>query len=104
MFIMLDYHCARCGSTFESLEARDDVPATKRCECGAAARRCLSAVKTRTTWGEAATRGRPEEPPSPDAIDTRPIAEGTMTVKEWRQKRQAQAREARVKQLRSMVA
>lgn len=82
-----DYLCP-AGHRFESLESRASVPETKPCEvCGEPARKTISAAHFGTTWGDAAQRGKPQEPPGPAAVDTRPIAEGKLTQEEWKKKR-----------------
>jgi hypothetical protein len=87
-WLMAEYMC-ECGLRLESLERRADVPPTVRCECGRPARRTISAPHTKTTWCAPAVRGKPEERPGPGTVDTRAIADGEVSVSEWRSKRQA---------------
>lgn len=97
-FIALDYFC-RCGRLSESLELRSAPAASRPCDCGGEALRCLSPVRSKTCWASV-SQGKPEEPPSPLATDTRALADRQLATGEWRQKRKAQWRDLRRSQLR----
>jgi hypothetical protein len=102
-WIIRDFLCDECSTVHEALEDRALAFATHPCPmCGAMAKVLPSAPKPKvlTAAPTAATRGLYESRPGPAALDTRPIAEGKMTVAEWKKKRSEMWRDrARAKDL-----
>lgn len=91
MYVLLEYLCTSCAQRTESLELRGCPPLAIKCECGGIAERTISAVRSGTVWGAAATRGPHQERP-PGALDTRPLAEG-MRYDDWRARNQSARRD-----------
>lgn len=87
---LLEYHCEDCGLTGESLERRGEIPPEKPCECGGVARKCISAAKWRQVWGAVVTGT--SDPRPPEAMDTRPLAEG-QKWSEWKKHRRRKRRD-----------
>ena len=83
---LVDYLCASCEQTFEVFQDSGEVHREMLCECGGTASRCLSAVKSKTVWGAAASTGK-SDPPPPGAMDTRPLADREISFGNFRTKR-----------------
>ena len=94
--ILLDYHCPACDHRFEALVSRP-APTELACDCGGIGLRVISAPALRMPRASV-ERGSSAEPP-PNAIDTRPLAEG-MTRSEWRKRRRQEGAKRRYGQLR----
>ncbi len=91
-----EYACDR-GTRSESLEPAAALPEWVVCGCcGGRAERAISAVRTKTVWGAAASTGS-SEPPAPGAIDTRPLADRVVQTGQWRSGRREQLRRPRFK-------
>ena len=74
-WLLLDYACS-CGEVTESLESRALPHKCIECPaCGSKAPRAMSAPKMGTVWGYAATRGKNDEAPTPDYLDTERLAD-----------------------------
>lgn len=95
-YLMLEFECRRCHKVAESLEPRSALPAFIVCECGGMADRVISAPKTATVWLQAVSTGKSDPIPA-GGYDTSPIADGKMTVKEWRASRNKLHRDQRWK-------
>lgn len=83
-YILVEFSCPACGR-FESLVHRPAPPSVKH-DCGEVAGRAISAVKSKTCWASAATRGKPDPAPRPTATDTIPLGEG-MPRRDWKEAR-----------------
>lgn len=101
-YFLCEYQCVNdaCGHISESLEVRGAVDYTKPCAlCGYSAVRCLSAVRSKTVWGQAATRGKPESRVTPYHLDTEPLGDG-MALGEFRKRRSRELRDLRNAEIR----
>jgi hypothetical protein len=96
-YIVLEFDCEQHGR-FESLELRaETTPEAAPCpECGALAPWVISAPMARTPIATV-HRGASEAMP-PNALDTRPLAEG-MSHSEWTRQRRQKRREERLMRL-----
>lgn len=86
--ILVDYECKVCARRFESLERRP-APREVTCEdpsCAGRAARAFSAPNIRIPCFSGVTRGKNDQPPPPNALDTRALAEGS-SREEWRKPR-----------------
>lgn len=99
-WIMLEYQCS-CGDRVESLERRSDPSSSIDHGCGEMAVRCLSAVRGSVKLGEV-TRGR-SEPPPPEVLDTRPLADG-MPLAEFRARRRKYHADRRYSQIKQELS
>jgi hypothetical protein len=87
-----EYLCGVCGR-FERLVARDsagDPPANHPCGCGTVADLAISSPKI-AFWTRTPTAVNPpgatrKEAPDPRALDTRDLASGKLTERQWRAK------------------
>jgi hypothetical protein len=59
----------------------------------------MSAPHIGTVWAAAATRGRPEQAPTPDYLDTQPLADG-VDYHDWKAKQRAFQRDKRRAQIK----
>lgn len=66
-YLMVEFAC-QCGRRLESLELRAAPAKRKRCDCGAWAKRAISAVKSKTVWASAVSMGK-SDPTPPLALD-----------------------------------
>lgn len=100
-WFLLDYRCRSCGSVSESLESRSAPAKTIAPPCGCAARadRVLSPIRIGTVWGYAAVRGKSDPPPTPEYLDTEPLADG-VSYDDWKKKQRAQQRDKRRAQIK----
>lgn len=97
---LADYECGECGP-FELLTTRGndgDPPTSAPCACGKEAPRIITGTKI-AFWTRAVTAINPpgacrKDQMDPRALDTRDLAEGKVTKKEWR-KKQAEITKAR---------
>ncbi len=80
-WIIRDHRCNDCGKVSEHMHQRNDDPVEMPCPCGGQAQRAISAVCGRVKLGEV-SRGKNGDPP-PNALDTRPLADG-MPMSEWK--------------------
>jgi hypothetical protein len=97
---LADYDCDACGR-FELLTTRDekgDPPEDVPCEtCGRPSQRVLSTKIANPAFIPTAINepgASRHDKPDPRALDTRDLAEGKLTKKEWR-KKQAEITKAR---------
>ncbi|HEX4351834.1 MAG TPA: hypothetical protein VHZ95_02950 [Polyangiales bacterium] len=90
--MLVDYDCEPCELRFEEHVQRDtngDPPSVMSCpECDEPAQRVFGAPAIKF-WTRAVVAINPagstrHDEPDPRALDTRPLAEGKMTRKEWR--------------------
>lgn len=89
---LAEYVCTTCGR-FELLVTRDeqgDPPSNATCECGETAALVISSPKiafwTRTPVAINPAGATRHDQPDPRALDTRDLAEGKLTKREWRKK------------------
>ena len=87
---------------FATNEPRSTAPDARPCpECGATSPQVISAPSARVRIAEA-IRGPSQERP-PNALDTRPLAEG-MSYGEWSKKQKKLALDEKLRQVRRMRA
>ena len=88
-WILRDYRCDGCGHEDEILLRLSD-PVPQCTECGDRVTALLSPVRGRVKLGEV-SRGKNGTPP-PNALDTRPLADG-MSYSEWRERQRSKRRD-----------
>lgn len=101
---MPDYLCEPCNLRFEIGVVETPVPPTSPCpECGAQADHVIGASKWAREWVSPVKRGKPQEVAGPLSMDTRPIAEGKMTTREWTAMMQKRARDRQWQEIKRQL-
>ncbi len=97
-YIVAEYRCAECG-VFEVTVNRP-APDDYECECGVSAPWCMSAPKPKVLSVPcyATVRGGDTER-RPGMLDTRDLAEGKLTMTQWKAKQREAQRTRRHKML-----
>lgn len=99
-FLLLDFRCQSCDSTEEHLISRSDPSSPPPCAiCGGATERVISAPKLGTVWAAPVSMGKSGERHY-GCFDTRPIADGKQTVRQWKKARREFRRQESIAQLR----